>query len=53
MIIIHEVFVCKPGSASKLAQLFKEVTSGSTELVNIMTDTRWSFKNAHDCAAFL
>jgi hypothetical protein len=24
MIIVHDIFVCKPGNASKLAQLFKE-----------------------------
>lgn len=24
MIIVHDVFVCKPGNASKLAKLFKE-----------------------------
>ena len=38
MIIIHDVFICKPGNASKLAKLFKEVMSGNSELVNIMTD---------------
>jgi hypothetical protein len=24
MIIVHDIFVCKPGNASKLAKLFKE-----------------------------
>ena len=38
MIIIHDIFICKPGNASKLAKLFKEVMSGNEELVNIMTD---------------
>ena len=38
MIIVHETFVCKPGNASKLAKLFKEVMSGNHELMNIMTD---------------
>lgn len=38
MIIVHDIFVCKPGNASKLAKLFKEVMSGNSELVNIMTD---------------
>ncbi|HYC82993.1 MAG TPA: NIPSNAP family protein [Candidatus Paceibacterota bacterium] len=38
MIIIHDIFVCKPGKASKLAGLFKEVMAGNSELVNIMTD---------------
>ena len=38
MIIVHDIFICKPGNASKLAKLFKEVMSGNDELVNIMTD---------------
>lgn len=38
MIIVHDTFICKPGNASKLAKLFKEVMSANTELVNIMTD---------------
>lgn len=38
MIIVHDIFVCKPGNASKVAKLFKEVMSGNKELVNIMTD---------------
>ena len=38
MIIVHDIFICKPGNASKLAKLFKEVMADSKELVNIMTD---------------
>lgn len=38
MIIVHDIFVCKPGNASKMAKMFKEVMSGNKELVNIMTD---------------
>lgn len=38
MVIVHDIFVCKPGNASKLAKLFKEVMAGNKELVNIMTD---------------
>ena len=38
MIIVHDTFVCKPGNASKMAKLFKEVMSGNKELVNILTD---------------
>ena len=38
MIIVHDIFICKPGNASKLAKLFKEVMSGNSELTNIMTD---------------
>ena len=38
MIIVHDTFVCKPGNASKLAKLFKEVMADNKELVNILTD---------------
>ena len=38
MIIVHDIFVCKPGNASKLAKKFKEAMAGSKELVHIMTD---------------
>lgn len=38
MIHVHDIFVCKPGNASKVAKLFKEVMANDTELVNIMTD---------------
>lgn len=38
MIIVHDIFVCKPGNASKLAKLFKEVMSDGKEFVNVMTD---------------
>ena len=38
MIIVHDTFVCKPGNASKLAKLFKEVMSENKDLVHIMTD---------------
>ncbi len=38
MIIVHDIFICKPGNASKLAKKFKEAMSGFSDLVNIMTD---------------
>ena len=38
MIFVHDIFICKPGQASKLAKKFKEAMEGNTELVNIMTD---------------
>jgi predicted patatin/cPLA2 family phospholipase len=38
MIIIHDIFICKPGNASKLAKKFKEAMGSMSELVNIMTD---------------
>jgi len=43
MIIVHDIFVCKPGNASKLAKLFKEVMAANNELVNVMTDMTGQF----------
>lgn len=43
MIVVHEIFVCKPGNASKLATLFKEVMADSPEFVNILTDMTGDF----------
>lgn len=43
MIIVHDIFICKPGNASKLAKLFKEVMSDFDEFVNIMTDLTGQF----------
>ena len=43
MIIVHDIFICKPGNASKLAKKFKEAMSGTEELVNIMTDMTGQF----------
>lgn len=38
MIVVHDIFICKPGNASKLAKLFKEAMKGMAELDCIMTD---------------
>jgi hypothetical protein len=38
MIQVQEVFVCKPGNASKLAKKFKEAMAGSGDPVTILTD---------------
>jgi heme-degrading monooxygenase HmoA len=43
MIIVHDIFVCKPGNASKMAKLFKEVMAGNSEFVNILTDMSGQF----------
>lgn len=43
MIIVHDIFVCKPGNASKLAKKFKEAMAGNSELVNVMTDMTGQF----------
>jgi hypothetical protein len=38
MIIVHDIFICKPGNASKLAKLFKEWAATQKEVLHIMTD---------------
>ena len=38
MILVHDIFICKPGQASKLAKLFKEAMKGNSEFETIMTD---------------
>ena len=43
MIIVHDIFICKPGNASKLAKKFKDAMAGNQELVNIMTDVTGQF----------
>jgi heme-degrading monooxygenase HmoA len=43
MIIVHDIFICKPGNASKLAKKFKDAMAGNSELVNIMTDMTGQF----------
>ena len=43
MIHVQDIFICKPGQASKFAKLFKEVMADNDELVNIMTDMTGEF----------
>lgn len=43
MIIVHDIFVCKPGNASKLAKMFKEAMGNNQETVNILTDMSGQF----------
>ena len=38
MIIVHDIFIAKPGNASKLAKMFKEAMAESPEFVEVMTD---------------
>lgn len=38
MIIVHDIFICKPGNASKLAKIFKEAMVDNADVVSIMTD---------------
>ena len=43
MIIVHDIFICKPGQASKVAKLFKEMMTGNDEFVNILSDMTGQF----------
>jgi hypothetical protein len=43
MIIVHDIFICKPGNASKLAKMFKEVMGSNSEFVHVMTDVTGQF----------
>ena len=43
MIIVHDIFVCKPGQASKLAKKFKEAMASGKEPVQILTDMTGQF----------
>jgi heme-degrading monooxygenase HmoA len=43
MIIVHDIFICKPGNASKLAKKFKDAMGKTDELVNVMTDMTGQF----------
>jgi hypothetical protein len=43
MIQVHEIFVSKPGNASKLAKKFKEAMALAGEPVTILTDVTGQF----------
>jgi hypothetical protein len=43
MIIVHDIVVCKPGNASKMAKLLKEVMGDNKETVHILTDMSGQF----------
>ncbi|MGN6248675.1 MAG: hypothetical protein ACTHNG_09970 [Ginsengibacter sp.] len=43
MIHVHDIFICKPGQASKFAKLCKEVMAKDENLIHIMTDMTGQF----------
>jgi len=43
MILVNDTFICKPGYASKLARLLKDLMSGQPEMIHILTDMTGSF----------
>ena len=38
MIIVHDIFVCKPGNAGKAAKMIKESMGKNPNVVHVMTD---------------
>ena len=38
MILVHDIFICKPGNASKAAKMFKEAMADNADVINILTD---------------
>ncbi len=43
MIIVHETFICKPGYASKMAKMFKEMMGMEKAVVHVLTDMTGEF----------
>lgn len=43
MIVVHNTFVCKPGNASKMAKMCKEMMTGKGKQVAVMTDMTGQF----------
>src|SRR5688572_15590696 len=53
MIIVHDIFVCKPGNASKLAKLFKEWADVVPKKnVSVMTDMTGQFHRVISVSSF-
>ena len=53
MIIVHDIFICKPGNASKIAKLFKEWAGVVTKKnINVMTDMTGQYHRVIIAASF-
>ena len=53
MIIVHDIFVCKPGNASKIAKLFKEWADVVPQKnVTVMTDMTGQYHRVIIAASF-
>lgn len=53
MIIVHDIFVCKPGNASKLAKMFKEWAEVVPKKnVYVMTDMTGQFHRVIIASSF-
>ena len=45
MIIVREIFVAKPGMASKLARMFKEMEAVTGDKTRVFTDVTGNYNN--------
>ena len=53
MIIVHDIFICKPGNASKVAKLFKEWADVAPKKnVQVMTDMTGQFHRVIIASSF-
>jgi hypothetical protein len=53
MIIVHDVFICKPGNASKIAKLFKEWADVAPKKnIQVMTDMTGQYHRVVIAASF-
>lgn len=43
MIIVHDIFICKPGNASKMAKMFKDMMAAAGMEAEIITDMTGQF----------
>jgi len=53
MIVVHDIFICKPGNASKVAKLFKEWADVAPKKnVSVMTDMTGQYHRVIIAASF-
>jgi hypothetical protein len=53
MITVHDIFICKPGNASKVAKLFKEWADVAPQKnVSVMTDMTGQFHRVIIASSF-
>ncbi len=53
MILVHDIFICKPGNASKIAKLFKEWADVVPKKnVSVMTDMTGQFHRVIVASSF-
>ncbi len=43
MIIVHDTFICKPGNASKVAKMMKDMATEDKNKIRVMTDITGQF----------